>query len=40
MEFVLMHDYVVNLAEKLTQIDRISQRISKDQSGKLTIDLN
>ncbi|EDV22173.1 uncharacterized protein TRIADDRAFT_29364 [Trichoplax adhaerens] len=32
MDFVLMHDYVVNLSEKLTQIDRISQRISKDQS--------
>ena len=33
-EFTIMYDYIHALSEKLGVIDRISQRVAKEQSGK------
>ena len=36
-EFTSMSDYVVTFSEKLNVIDRILQRITKEQCGKLVV---
>jgi hypothetical protein len=33
-EFIIMYDYIHALSEKLGVVDRISQRVSKEQAGK------
>ena len=33
-EFIIMYDYIYALSEKLGVVDRISQRVSKEQAGK------
>ena len=32
-EFIIMYDYIHALSEKLGVVDRISQRVSKEQAG-------
>lgn len=36
-EFAVMHDYITLLSDKLGVMDRISQRVSKEQNGKLNV---
>ena len=36
-EFTIMHEYIQAFGEKLSCIDRITQRIVKEQTGKITL---
>jgi hypothetical protein len=36
-EFTIMHEYIQAFGEKLSSIDRITQRIVKEQSGKIAL---